>query len=75
MNIATDLNYATILNYNISLDKRGIGFGSKLFDVFEKSIIRFGYPEIRLYLVSTKAEKFWTKKGFRKINHVWRKKI
>lgn len=75
MNIGTDLNYATILSYSISLNMRGKGFGSKLFDIFEKSLKRHGYPEIRLHLVATGAEKFWTKKGFKKINHIWRKRI
>lgn len=71
----TSLYIATVRNYSIAHHLRGTGLGSKLYNIFEKYLKSQGFKEIQLHLVLTGAEKFWTKKGFKIIDHVWRKKI
>ena len=76
MNIWLYEDYITIRNYEIDFFIRRQGIGSGFYDIIEQYIKSCGYNKIVLHLVLTCAEKFWTKKGFNKINGLpWMKNI
>ncbi len=75
MRISFNNSFATIQSYTIQYKYRGTGWGGNLYNIFEEYLKSLGFSEIQLHLVSHGAEKFWTKKGFSKQDHIWRKTL